>query len=168
MTRWKAVPAVLTPEMWAAGARTKGLEVSYEAMLAAAPAFEPVTERDIDEVLNARAAGYDIRYALEQDRRRVAERQAPEIERLRAEVAAHRKHDVLRCDALMKAEAELASLRQKARLWDAVRSGKVRIDYNLDDTYGAFYGPIGKGKRTLTLDTAEEAVEAAIAAGALK
>jgi len=41
MTRWKAVPAVLTPEMWAAGARTKGLEVSYEAMLAAAPAFEP-------------------------------------------------------------------------------------------------------------------------------
>lgn len=93
---------------------------------------------------------------------------AAEIERLRAEVAAHRKHDVLRCDALMKAEAELASLRQKARLWDAVRSGKVRIDYNLDDTYGAFYGPIGKGKRTLTLDTAEEAVEAAIAAGALK
>lgn len=36
--------------------------------------IEPVTERDIDEVLNARAAGYDIRYALEQDRRRVAER----------------------------------------------------------------------------------------------
>lgn len=40
------------------------------------PAIEPVTERDIDEVLNARAAGYDIRYALEQDRHRVAERQA--------------------------------------------------------------------------------------------
>lgn len=38
--------------------------------------IEPVTERDIDEVLNARAAGYDIRYALEQDRRRVAQRQA--------------------------------------------------------------------------------------------
>ncbi len=41
--------------------------------------IEPVTERDIDEVLNARAAGYDIRYALEQDRRRVAERQAARI-----------------------------------------------------------------------------------------
>ena len=38
--------------------------------------IEPVTERDIDDVLNARAAGYDIRYALEQDRRRVAQRQA--------------------------------------------------------------------------------------------
>lgn len=61
--------------------------------------IEPVTERDIDEVLNARAAGYDIRYALEQDRRRVAERQVlthetnlrlldtayAEIEHLRAE-----------------------------------------------------------------------------------
>lgn len=64
--------------------------------------------------------------------------------------------------------AEFASLRQKARLWDAVASGKVRIDYNLQDTYGAFYGPIGKGKRTDNMDTAEEAVEAAIAAGALK
>ena len=45
------------------------------------PAIEPVTERDIDEVLNARAAGYDIRYALEQDRRRVAERQARSYKR---------------------------------------------------------------------------------------
>lgn len=164
MTRWKAVPAVLTPEMWAAGARTKGLEVSYEAMLAAAPAFEPVTERDIDEVLNARAAGYDIRYALEQDRRRVAERQAPEIERLRAEVAAHRKHDVLRCDALMKAEAELASLRQKARLWDAVASGKVRLS-----VAGRAYCTWALGNEMTSLcDTAEEAVESAIAQGAFK
>ena len=41
MSKWKMVPVELTPEMWAAGARTKGLEASYEAMLAAAPAFEP-------------------------------------------------------------------------------------------------------------------------------
>jgi len=41
MSKWKMVPSSLTPEMWAAGARTKGLEASYEAMLAAAPAFEP-------------------------------------------------------------------------------------------------------------------------------
>ena len=97
------------------------------------PAIEPVTERDIDEVLNARAAGYDIRYALEQDRRRVAERVAgrtaemaewvgiaAEIERLRAEVAAHRKHDVLRCDALMKAEAEVARLTAACAAKDGV------------------------------------------------
>lgn len=68
----------------------------------------------------------------------------------------------------MPTNAELTALRRKARLWDAVASGKVRIDYNLQDTYGAFYGPIGKGKRTDNMDTAEEAVEAAIAAGALK
>ncbi len=41
MSKWKMVPSSLTPEMWAAGARTKGLEASYEAMLAAAPEWEP-------------------------------------------------------------------------------------------------------------------------------
>lgn len=51
MTRWKMVPSFLTPEMWAAGARTKGLEASYEAMLAAAPAFEP------DDAMVRRAVG---------------------------------------------------------------------------------------------------------------
>ena len=47
MTRWKMVPVELTPEMWAAGARTKGLEASYEAMLAAAPEWEP-SDEDIE------------------------------------------------------------------------------------------------------------------------
>lgn len=131
------------------------------------PAIEPVTERDIDEVLNARAAGYDIRYALEQDRRRVAERQARSYKRekdcataddwrhrsrhleaewgrcsqqcavmqgerdaARAEVAAHRKHDVLRCDALMKAEAEVAKLNAAcAHRLEALRGANHRIIY---------------------------------------
>ena len=43
-----------------------------------------------------------------------------EIERLRAEVAAHRKHDVLRCDALMKAEAEVAKLNAACAAKDGV------------------------------------------------
>lgn len=42
-----------------------------------------------------------------------------EVERLRAEVAAHRKHDVLRCDALMKAEAEVAKLNAACAAKDA-------------------------------------------------
>ncbi len=41
MTKWKMVPSFLTPEMWAAGASTNGLEASYQVMLAAAPAWEP-------------------------------------------------------------------------------------------------------------------------------
>ena len=45
--------------------------------------------------------------------------QEVEIERLRAEVAAHRKHDVLRCDALMKAEAEVAKLNAACAAKDA-------------------------------------------------
>ena len=98
------------------------------------PQIEAVTDEDVMVAVNlpARALEPHTRRILEQDRRRVAERQANhgtthaegcvswgrghyecamvEIERLRAEVAAHRKHDVLRCDALMKAEAEVAKL----------------------------------------------------------
>ncbi len=60
--------------------------------------------------------------------------------------------------------AELASLRQKARLWDAVASGKVRIS-----VAGRAYCTWNLGNEMTSLcDTAEEAVEAAIAAGALK
>lgn len=58
--------------------------------------------------------------------------------------------------------AELASLRQKARLWDAVASGKLGI-YPRDGDF-AVHWDVGHSVRP----TAEEAVEAAIAAGALK
>ena len=61
-------------------------------------------------------------------------------------------------------DAELASLRQKARLWDAVASGKVRIS-----VAGRAYCTWNLGNEMTSLcDTAEEAVEAAIAAGATK
>lgn len=46
-------------------------------------AVEPVTDEDVGVAMDAPG----MRAILEQDRRRVAERQAPEIERLRAEVA---------------------------------------------------------------------------------
>ncbi len=88
-------------------------------------AVEPVTDEDVLVAVKVgeMVVAPFVQQALEQDRRRVAERVAgrtaemaewvgiaAEIERLRAEVAAHRKHDVLRCDALMKAEAEVAKL----------------------------------------------------------
>ena len=60
--------------------------------------------------------------------------------------------------------AELASLRQKARLWNAVASGTVRLS-----VAGRAYCTWDLGNEMTSLcDTAEEAVEAAIAAGALK
>lgn len=77
-----------------------------------------------------------------------------EIERLRAEVAAHRKHDVLRCDALMKAEAEVAKLNaacaaKDASLWLARAAGVAyltlssieiaTIEVALSDTAGKDY-----------------------------
>ncbi len=58
--------------------------------------------------------------------------------------------------------AELAALRQKARLWDAVASGKLGI-YPRDGDF-AVHWDVGHSMKA----TAEEAVEAAIAAGALK
>lgn len=67
-------------------------------------------------------------------------------------------------DQLETQEAELASMRQKARLWDAVASGKVRLS-----VAGRAYCTWALGNEMTSLcDTAEEAVEAAIAAGALK
>ena len=62
-------------------------------------------------------------------------------------------------------DAELASLRQKARLWDAVASGKVRLSFYAD---GYFSVDHGSDAFTGRYPTAGEAVEAAIAAGALK
>ena len=50
MTKWKMVPSFLTPEMWAAGASTNGLEASYQVMLAAAPKWEP-SESDVERAL---------------------------------------------------------------------------------------------------------------------
>ncbi len=109
------------------------------------PAIEPVTDEDAR--VATQSYFINMKQILEQDRRRVAERQARSYKRekdcataddwrhrayhleaewarcsqqcavmqgerdaARAEVAAHRKHDVLRCDALMKAEAEVAKL----------------------------------------------------------
>ena len=53
------------------------------------PQIEPVTDDDLRAAQNIGERPGQIRLVaiLEQDRRRVAERQAPEIERLRAEVA---------------------------------------------------------------------------------
>lgn len=161
--------------------------------MTAQPQIEPVTDEDVLAAVNLprRALEPQTKHILEQDRRRVAERQAArplekincdesygrsyipvapgwevqtkgkgstfrlcepsgdrlavpdspylhatiermalaihahrvameeEIERLRAEVAAHRKHDVLRCDALMKAEAEVAKLNAACAAKDA-------------------------------------------------
>lgn len=60
-------------------------------------------------------------------------------------------------------DAELASLRTKARLWDAVASGKVQLEMYPSGTACVSWE---HGDRTYP--TAAEAVEAAIAAGALK
>lgn len=62
----------------------------------------------------------------------------------------------------MPTNAELAALRQKARLWDAVASGKLGI-YPRDGDF-AVHWDIGYSIRP----TAAEAVESAIAQGALK
>lgn len=66
--------------------------------------------------------------------------------------------------------AELAALRQKARLWDAVASGKCRLFHTRIERLPQFWVMHGKGfgGSTHKFPTAEEAVEAAIAAGALK
>ena len=70
------------------------------------------------------------------------------------------------------AAAELAALREKARLWDAVASGKVRLVAAIDmrSVWWADYGT-QPGKYTActrNFHTAAEAVQAAIDAGALK
>jgi len=68
--------------------------------------------------------------------------------------------------------AELATLRDKARWWDAVASGKVRLVAAIDmrSVWWADYGT-QPGKYTActrNFHTAAEAVQAAIDAGALK
>lgn len=65
---------------------------------------------------------------------------------------------------------ELATLRQKARLWDAVGSGRIELRRTVSGIkppkWWAFYGPCDR--KTKLTESAAEAVEAAIAAGALK
>ena len=62
---------------------------------------------------------------------------------------------------------ELASLRQKARLWDAVASNvRLRKDAPREWIVGSY--SLGNPTLPTIFPTAEEAVEAAIAAGALK
>ena len=76
--------------------------------------------------------------------------------------------DMAELETLRRTQAmhnsELATLRQKARLWDAVASGKVRLS-----VAGRAYCTWALGSEMTPLcDTAEEAVESAIAQGALK
>lgn len=74
-------------------------------------------------------------------------------------------------DASSAIAEELASLRQKARLWDAVASGKVSV-IHWKSEIGSSCNYTVPGSDNLhcgsAFPTAEEAVEAAIAAGALK
>ena len=71
--------------------------------------------------------------------------------------------------SLSQLAAELAALRQKARLWDAVGSGKVVLLYDDRELFAGRYDKEDSiGWQTGWFPTAEEAVEAAIAAGALK
>ena len=80
-------------------------------------AVEPVTDEDVAACINYGSRA-QIRAILLKDRRRVAERQAPEIERLRAEVAqadADYNDAVtlaqMNLDLLKAAEAEVAALK---------------------------------------------------------
>mgnify|MGYP006393458789 CR=1 FL=1 len=77
--------------------------------------------------------------------------------------------DMAELETLRRTQAmhnsELASLRQKALLWDVVASGKVRLSFYAD---GYFSVDHGSDAFTGRYPTAGEAVEAAIAAGALK
>ena len=84
------------------------------------PQIEAVTDEDVLAAVNLprRALEPQTKHILEQDRRRVAERQAPEIERLRAEVAeadADYNDAVtlaqMNLDLLKAAEAEVAALK---------------------------------------------------------
>lgn len=76
-------------------------------------------------------------------------------------------------DQLETQEAELASLRQKARLWDAVADGAINLSYYESAGFQASWpAPAANGGTARcgsgSKHTAAEAVEAAIAAGALK
>lgn len=64
--------------------------------------------------------------------------------------------------------AELATLRDKARLWDALASGKLWLHETESGMWFAEYGDPYNPAVTDYYPTAAEAVEAAIAAGALK
>lgn len=71
-------------------------------------------------------------------------------------------------DQCREANAELASLRQKARYWDAVASGKVRLYIADDSNFYVAFDTADDAIGGHQFPTAAEAVEAAIAAGALK
>ncbi len=82
------------------------------------PAIEPVTDEDAHIATLGYVNDMTMIGILEQDRRRVAERQAPEIERLRAEVAqADADYNdaitlaQMNLDLLKAAEAEVAALK---------------------------------------------------------
>lgn len=62
-------------------------------------------------------------------------------------------------------DAELAALREKARLWDALESARVRITHQFDGTWTVDHDAMPVAPRYETL---REAVQAAIDAGALK
>lgn len=72
-------------------------------------------------------------------------------------------------ETILAQEAELASLRTKALLWDAVASGKVSPRQAASGRWAAWYDHAeGRQDRTAYKQTAEEAVQAAIDAGALE
>ena len=57
MTRWKMVPVEATDEMFLAGRRFAGVLDIWDAMLAAAPKWEP-SEADIDRVVEAESEAF--------------------------------------------------------------------------------------------------------------
>ncbi len=104
------------------------------------PAIEPVTDEDYRAF--TAVAFYPISLgvaaAIEQDRRRVAERQAPEIEHLRAEVARIEGLRVAAMEHLAdydvtvgKLQAEVATLRAERNT--ALRQLATHIDRSADD-----------------------------------
>lgn len=86
------------------------------------PAIEPVTDDDLRAAVKAGeiVVAPFLQRALEQDRRRVAERQAPEIERLRAEVAALKSEVEMFREELKRRCDEVAALKAaQANMIDA-------------------------------------------------
>lgn len=70
--------------------------------------------------------------------------------------------------SIPETQAELASLRQKARYWDAVASGKVRLYIADDSNFYVAFDTADDAIGGHQFPTAAEAVQAAIDAGALK
>ena len=77
--------------------------------------------------------------------------------------------DIALAKGFAAVDAELAALREKARLWDAVASRKVRLTCDFQGMFAALFdkGEQVGGWQTSFYTTAAEAVQAAIDSGAL-